>query len=243
MPCLKRITLLLFLATPMNRQGAFASPSRIGRGVRESVESERMVDGVDPAQAETDRTLQIVSPGVLPRIWDRIRIEFDTTPLEAQRGFGVQRIQQIDRIVNDILPVAKERWEELLMVPRASSGILRRAAACGSTVGEALQEDTLFPDADLVIVVNGETCQGSTLAYATPCAYDRWDRPIVSLITFCYNAVQTADAEVASRYTGSDLRDQYSRWTNITFNPDHLAISLLYVTLHEVAHAVRIKKV
>lgn len=186
------------------------------------------------------RDLQIVSPGDRSREFSRIRIAFDTRPIE-QRGSTDQNTQ-IDRIVNQILPATAAKWEHHLMVEPVVGSIPVRQSSCGGRFQNALQGDVEF-EADLVVVVSGEDCPpelAGAQAYATPCAFDQLDRPIIGLITFCLNSRSLSPTGQAEQYTGFSIQGQFSSWTGTTFRPQHVSgDSLLFrIALHELAHAL-----
>jgi hypothetical protein len=104
----------------------------------------------------------------------------------------------------------------------------------------------LYTDADIVIIVGGDPaaiCDAGTLAYAFPCNIDTtFDRPITGTFNFCLaklssTSLQISDGmSVLQQLSASNIPAYYSQYTKATFYPASLGISILDVTVHEVAH-------
>jgi hypothetical protein len=85
-----------------------------------------------------------------------------------------------------------------------------------------------YPDADLVVLVTGESgtlCEtAATLATARPCELDQYDRPVVGTINFCLGRTEKPHLPSVN---GIDISAAYAAKTNATFRAGHLPISLL----------------
>ena len=179
-----------------------------------------------------------------------IRIQFDTRVLDSVYGLGDSDVDaKIDFIKSTILPQTAQKWSQHLYVTPIMSSITPifiGPESCNGWYSNFLSTSISYTDADLVIVVGGDPdnlCSGSTLAYAVPCSFEATlDRPVTGTFHFCLaklssTSLQIGDGtSVLQRLTGSNIPSYFSVYTNATFYPERLSISILDVTVHEVAH-------
>lgn len=189
---------------------------------------------------DNDRNLQLVSPRDRPRTYQRLRIEFDTRPILAMRGRGDERDAEIERIVSRVLPLTASLWEQHLAVQRTRNGVPVFQETCFGLFEDVLDRDVIFPDADLVVLVNGEECEGGALAYASPCGFDQYDRPITGLMGFCFSSSIEPESVSATSYTGISVSAEIGRYTGAQFRGDHLGVSLVGIAQHEIAHILAV---
>lgn len=210
----------------------------------------------DRRRPKARRNLQLVS-GDRPR--EPLRIQFDTRAIESLRtgnnattnsSLGTSNVDsKIDTIVNRILPHAAEKWAQHLSVRSVRSPFVVGPNECQFQYASLLTYDVEYTDADVVIVVAGEVrgdvenlCDGSTLAYARACDLDQVDRPIVGVITFCLDRDTTEDGfligTLPDNLLGINVAEFYQVYTGATLRATHLRLSLLEITIHELAHVL-----
>ena len=202
-------------------------------------------------QQQSDRSVQEQNNSSTPTIsYEPIRIAFDTRVLDSLYGLGNTDVDaKIDFIKSTILPQTIQKWAQHLYVPPVISSITPIVIGpdfCGGLYRDFLTFDVPFTDADLVIAVGGDPaqiCSEGTLAYAFPCNIDTtFDRPITGTFNFCLaklssTSLQVSDGtSVLQRLSNSNIPAYYSVYTNATLYPEKLGISILDVTVHEVAH-------
>ena len=182
--------------------------------------------------------------------YEPIRIAFDTRVLDSLYGLGNTEVDaKIDFIKSTILPQTAKKWAQHLYVPPVVSflsPIPVGPETCGGLYSDFLTSSIQYTDADLVIIVGGDPsqiCAAGTLAYAFPCNIDtRFDRPITGTFHFCLAKLSSTSLQVSDgtsileSLSGSNIPAYYSAYTNATFYPEKLGISILDVTIHEVAH-------
>jgi hypothetical protein len=209
--------------------------------------------GTNKSSNHTDRILQdntntTTSDGL---IYQPIRIVFDTRVLDTLYGQGNTEIDsKIDFIKNTILPQTSEKWlQHLYVVPVSSSvPIIIDSNTCGGLYQPFLSTSISYTDADIVVIVGGDPAMicdtgPGTLAYAFPCNIDtQFDRPVTGSFNFCLSRLGTStsvavdDSILQALSPNLDIPQFYSVYTNTTFYPERLTISLLEVTVHELAH-------
>jgi Leishmanolysin len=184
--------------------------------------------------------------------YEPIRIAFDTRVLDSLYGLGDTEVDaKIDFIKSTILPQTAQRWSQHLYVTPVMSWItpiVIGPESCGGGYANFLTSTIPYTDADLVIVVGGDPdnyCSGGTLAYAIPCSLDSTlNRPVTGTFNFCLAKVSSTSLQIGDgtsalqRLTGSNIPSYYSAYANTTFYPERLSISILDVTVHEVAHVL-----
>jgi hypothetical protein len=192
-----------------------------------------------------DRTLQTdTSNGNF--VYEPIRIQFDTRVLDSLYGVGDTAVDaKIDFIKDTILPAAAQKWTQHLYVRPTQFGVPIGPASCFFSYSTILTTNVTYTDTDLVIVVGGDPggiCDGGTLAYAIPCGLDViTERPIIGTFNFCLEQVTTSvvvggETTILDMIGGTDVTRYYSIYTNTTFQADRLGISLIDITVHEMAH-------
>ena len=183
-------------------------------------------------------------------IYEPIRIVFDTRVLDSLYGLGNFDVDaKIDFIKSTILPQTAARWAQHLYVPPIMDTITPITIGpqtCAGLYSDFLTSNIQFTSADLVIVVGGDPaqiCSDGTLAYAFPCNIDQmFDRPITGTFNFCLDKLSSSSLQVSDgssileRLSVSNIPAYYSIYTNATFYPERLGVSILDVTIHEVAH-------
>ncbi len=179
-----------------------------------------------------------------------IRIAFDTRVLDSLYGLGNTDVDaKIDFIKSTILPQTAQKWAQHLYVQPIISTvtpIIIGPQVCGGFYSAFLTTDLQYTGADIVIVVGGDPdqiCADGTLAYAVPCNLDTTlDRPIAGTFNFCLAKVSSTSLQIGDGIspldllTGTNIPEYYSAYTNTTFYPENLAVSILDVAVHEVAH-------
>lgn len=166
-----------------------------------------------------------------------MRIHFDTSRLESRFGEGDETDVEISKIIDEILPAAAAKWSQHLsvLVPvDSSSGIVLPAHECD--LSEWTNETTVF-NADLVILVGGDAndnCGPKQLAYARPCSLDSLtDRPITGAMEFCLNLGNRTFRPLIYEF---ELSPYFQNATGAVFREDHLHVTLLEITVHEMGH-------
>jgi Leishmanolysin len=199
-----------------------------------------------------DRSIQEQSSNTTAITYEPIRIAFDTRVLDSLYGVGNTDVDaKIDFIKSTILPQTTQKWAQHLYVPPVISSItpiIIGPETCGGLYSGFLTTNVQYTDADLVIIVGGDPaqiCGDGTLAYAFPCNIDTaFDRPITGTFNFCLNKLSSTSLQVSDgtsvlqQLSASDIPAYYSGYTNTTFYPEKLAVSILDVTTHEVAHVL-----
>jgi hypothetical protein len=205
---------------------------------------------VGTATATTlDRTLQTdTSNGNV--VYEPIRIQFDTRVLDSLYGVGDTAVDaKIDFIKATVLPAAAQKWAQHLYVLPTQFSVPIGPASCFFLYSTILTTNVTYTDTDLVIIVGGDPggiCSGGTLehtlAYAFPCGLDEiTERPVVGTFNFCLEQVTTSvvvggETTILDMIGGTDVTRHYSTYTNATFQADRLGISLIDITVHEMAH-------
>jgi hypothetical protein len=186
------------------------------------------------------RQLQLVSGG---RPFEKLRIKFDTRVIKTFLGQSDALDGKINTIVNETLPAAAAQWARHLSIRSVRSPFVVGPRECQLEYASFLKDDVYYTDTDLVVIVAGDRgglyCNGRVLAYARACDLDQLDRPIVGVITFCLDRETTADGYLIGKLpnlNGVDLATFYEAWTGATFRAQHLRLSLLEITVHELAH-------
>lgn len=137
--------------------------------------------------------------------YDILRMRFLTEPLNSLRGQrSASTDAQIDSILNEVLPTVMRTWMTHLSVIPVQGAIPIQRNDCFGIYDGLIPNDVLVngvEDADLVIFVSGKNvmttsdgqrvgvCGPGTLAAATSCVLDQFDRPIVGFINFCLDEV------------------------------------------------------
>ena len=179
-----------------------------------------------------------------------IRIAFDTRVLDSLYGQGDTNVDaKIDFIKSTILPQTAQKWAQHLYVQPIVSTvtpIIIGPQVCGGLYSAFLTTNLQYTDADIVIVVGGDPdqiCADGTLAYAVPCNIDTTlDRPIAGTFNFCLAKLSSTSLQIGDGMspleflTGTNIPEYYSAYTNTTLYPENLAVSILDVAVHEVAH-------
>lgn len=186
-----------------------------------------------------DASKQDVSYSTRDSSYAPIRIKFDTTLLEARLGESMQRDSVIREIL-EALPQASAQWAKHLYTVPVRSAITVHPDVCFGIFGSALKQTSVL-EADLVIVVSGRdelidyngvstfpVCGGSTLALASACDLDQYDRPIVGFMNFCLDHDSSEEID--------NLQRPFGYFLNVDLNNEHIRISKKDVALHEMAH-------
>eukprot|EP00587_Corethron_hystrix_P002943 CAMPEP_0113302822 /NCGR_PEP_ID=MMETSP0010_2-20120614/3491_1 /TAXON_ID=216773 ORGANISM="Corethron hystrix, Strain 308" /NCGR_SAMPLE_ID=MMETSP0010_2 /ASSEMBLY_ACC=CAM_ASM_000155 /LENGTH=706 /DNA_ID=CAMNT_0000156709 /DNA_START=71 /DNA_END=2191 /DNA_ORIENTATION=- /assembly_acc=CAM_ASM_000155 len=108
--------------------------------------------------------------------------------------------KRIDFLVNSVLPATKRRWSEALRVVPVQ-GALRLLGWCPETPSKHIHEGVTGADLILYVNGNGKYCQQGTLAYASACELDQYDRPIAGSITFCLDTIDLGENNWVSQIT------------------------------------------
>jgi len=155
-----------------------------------------------------------------PDPFQRLRIHVDTSSLlKVASSTNTHYQQRIDFLVDHVLPATTKRWEDALRVVPVQ-GSLRLLGWCPESPSEHIRKGVDNADIILYVSGNGKYCQQGTLAYASACELDQYDRPIAGSITFCLDTVRlghfettvdTAVHEVAHILAFSDLLMPYFR--------------------------------
>ena len=135
----------------------------------------------------------------------KLRIRFLTEPLESQRNQSGEHDAAIETILNEVLPEVEALWTAHLNVVPVQGSIPIDSNVCFGAYADAnlIPTSTLnsgVNDADLVVIVSGSDellfygesyamCESGTLAAATSCVLDQFDRPIVGYINFCLDTI------------------------------------------------------
>ena len=172
-----------------------------------------------------------------------IRIEYDTRWIDRRRGENAHFDTEIDVILNEIIPQMSNVLADLLYIEHPynkTSEITVNYADCGVPEDDGnTTENWTIANVDLVVLIGGDAeqnCAPRQLAYARPCTLDRFtDRPILGKMEFCLN--QTATLRPPSIH-GIPLTPYYESFTGVSFQTDHLQISLLDIALHEMMHVL-----
>lgn len=190
-----------------------------------------------------DASKQDVSYSTRDSTYAPIRIKFDTTLLESRLGETAERDAVILDILNNALPRAGAEWAKHLYTVPVRSAITVQPDLCFGIFGSALQETTSVTGADLVVVVSGQdefidydgvstfsVCGGSTLALASACELDQYDRPVVGFMNFCLDHKSSTDVE--------NLQLPFSYFLDVDLKDEHIQIDKKEVALHELAHVL-----
>lgn len=132
--------------------------------------------------------------------YDMLRLRFLTEPLVSRLGESVALDAKINAILADVLPAVQRTWMSHLDVVPVQGNIPIQTSDCFGIFDNLIPPSILengVDEADLVVFVSGEdfittgdgkrndVCGTGTLAVATSCVLDQWDRPIVGFINFC----------------------------------------------------------
>eukprot|EP00977_Amphora_coffeiformis_P006737 scaffold1484_cov173-Amphora_coffeaeformis.AAC.15 len=188
-----------------------------------------------------DASKQDTSYSIRDSSFSPLRIKFDTRLLESRLGESLRRDNVIDEILN-ALPQAADQWARHLYTASVRGDIKLGKDMCFGIYGDALEE-TSFGGADLVIVVSAEdelvdydgvssfpVCGESTLALASACTLDQFDRPIVGFMNFCLDHDVSANVEY--------LQDIYQGFLDVDLKEDHIQIPKATIAAHELAHVL-----
>jgi len=174
-----------------------------------------------------------------------LRIFFDTRVIDAERNSSTVNNAKIDRLLNEVIPAVQDKWSRHLSVRSFLTGIPISSLTCLGEYAKYLQEPRFVEDFDLVIVVGADPqglCAPGVLAYAAACELEPvLDRVIVGTVNFCLDAIPVEGDIIGAQpslFLGADLASAYSARTGANFRQEHLTISLVDITVHELAHAL-----
>jgi len=142
-----------------------------------------------------------------------LRIHFITEPLlQTKNEDKPFRNQNIDSIVNDVLPEIADTWSSHLSVDAPDMYLSVANSVCFGFYDHVLPQTTpANSPADLIIVVGGEktlytssgltnpVCEKGVLSTAKACNVDQNERPVIGFINFC--------VEDRVAYSQQDLKD------------------------------------
>ena len=204
----------------------------------EAATRKRTLEEYDELQ---DASKQDTSYSIRDSSFTQLRIKFDTRLLESRIGESLKRDNVIYEILN-ALPVAVDQWARHLYTVSVRGKIAVEKDVCFGIFGDAFRE-TSFGGADLVILVSAEdklidydgvstfpVCGESTLALASACTLDQFDRPIVGFMNFCLDY----DVPVDTEY----LQDVYQGFLDVNLKEDHVLLPKSIVAAHELAHVL-----
>lgn len=237
---------LVVLATPA--QGSVSFFHDISREAHRHVELDygghhqrRRTQATSVFDEATDAATQDVSYSVRDTAHAPIRIKFDTSLLESRLGESAER----DSVINEILeslPMAAAQWSQHLYVDPVRSTIDVAPDVCFGIYGDQV-EPVSAGETDLLILVSGQeefaeedgeslfaVCGSSTLALASACTLDQFDRPIVGFVNFCLDHEVSSSVDFIQRvygnFLGTELRD------------DHIEVSQTEIAVHELGHVL-----
>lgn len=195
-------------------------------------------------ETTTDDSLSswLLYPSNTTNIQEPLRIHFVTELLEQRRGESLTMDAQITAILETALPQAAALWSRHLSVVPVASDISVTTNMCFGAFGAALQPVTVS-NADLVVIVSGQdfllnpngisaspVCLERSLAVASSCVLDQWDRPVVGFLNLCL------DNQVTVKDTDVFLQSAFSQKTGTTLRPTHVQTSTVDVLVHELGH-------
>ena len=188
-----------------------------------------------------DASRQDISYSTRDSSFSPLRIKFDTRILESRLGESLGRDNAIDEILN-ALPKAANQWARHLHTVSVRGDITVEKDICFGVYGNAFEEIS-FGGADLIIIVSAEDelfdydgvstfpiCGGSTLALASACTLDQFDRPIVGFMNFCLDHDVSENLEY--------LQDIYQGFLDVDLKDDHIQIPKASVATHELGHVL-----
>lgn len=170
--------------------------------------------------------------------FQQARIRYITEPLESRGGETLVTDKNIDAIMDSVLPMVRQTFEQHLKVFPVAGSIPINQDICSGLVDGLIPsalEGSGVDDADHVVIVTAQDifmdrngtetvfCRPGVAGSAFSCVLDQYDRPIVSLINFCLPDAVEEDQTPAS----SD--------ENVTASID--TGKYVVIGLHEVAHA------
>ena len=142
-------------------------------------------------------------------------------------------------------------WSSHLYVfPVANTITISNQSCSGVYAADIPASLTGVDDADLVIFVGADdNCASETLAYASPCSLDLFDRPVIGRINFCLDNIQ-------ENFRRLEEETHDNRKLNPWFLEDEIAYSTLdslgqnnptadttLLALHEVGHVLGVNLV
>lgn len=165
-----------------------------------------------------------------------IRIKFDTSAIQLRNDESTLHKVRVDTIVNKILPRMVDVWSSLLSVVPVTGNITLSSDSCFGFFPHILSN--VIKDADLVVLVSGyntfngkKLCGQNTLASASFCSMDQFDRPVIGFINFCLDNIESAlNNEINEIDTYEVLSSTQGYITKETED------RILGVAVHELAH-------
>eukprot|EP00521_Asterionellopsis_glacialis_P018203 CAMPEP_0195298606 /NCGR_PEP_ID=MMETSP0707-20130614/23867_1 /TAXON_ID=33640 /ORGANISM="Asterionellopsis glacialis, Strain CCMP134" /LENGTH=820 /DNA_ID=CAMNT_0040360781 /DNA_START=36 /DNA_END=2498 /DNA_ORIENTATION=+ len=150
-----------------------------------------------------------------------LRIHFITEPLlQTKTGDNSFRDQNIDHIVNDVLPEIADTWSSHLSVDAPDMYLSVANSVCFGFFDHALPQTTPADSpADLLIVVGGEdtlytssgltnpVCGNGVLSTAKACNVDQNERPVIGFINFCVEDRVTYSQRDLEDYTANAVQE------------------------------------
>lgn len=129
------------------------------------------------------------------KCYDPLRISLATHHLMSLVSTSPGTNAQINALVNEILPSVTSVWSEALYVVPVVGNLFHNQTTCGGAVVPESFKTEGVPDSDLILYILGlftgeGGCTGSTLAYAGPCEYDQFMRPIAGRVVICLDKIQ-----------------------------------------------------
>lgn len=113
---------------------------------------------------------------------EAIRITINTDELEKS-PLAQTYSAQIDELVNNIIPGSVNLWADKLNVVPVADNLFPSGPTCGEATIPANDIANGVAETDLIIYVVGKECNavgnGGIYAYAGPCEYDQFVRPII----------------------------------------------------------------
>lgn len=183
-----------------------------------------------------------------------IRIQYDTRMVQYKYNLTNETAikNEITNILYSILPQAAQIWSKHLYIQRPiqrdardeGNEISIDATDCGididldeTIVNLLFPNITTYTNVDIVFIIGADLqnqCNARQLGYARVCTLDLVsDRPLVGIINFCFGGTKSNRRPTIYNIP---LAPYYENYTGIQFQPDHLQISMLDVTLHEMTH-------
>ena len=191
--------------------------------------------------------------------FDTLRIRFITEPLQSRLGQSSDTDIQIRAILSEVLPAVQATWTSRLDVVQVQGNIPIRNEDCFGAFEGFLPSSLLesgVEEADLVVFVGGfdsmrfggdafEVCApGVTLAVATSCALDQFDRPVVGFINFCLSnsARRLEEDDATSNSLPKVEMPNLIAESDLEFNqgsvPDFDTVDTTLIATHEVGHVL-----
>lgn len=185
-------------------------------------------------------------------VYEPLRLQFITTPLQRRLGESAFLDQQIEEILVNALPDAAKVWSSHLSVYPALGSIQVSRNVCYNSFARDIDKTIEVSDADMVIIVSADdelssipVCGPRSLALGAACALDQWDRPIIGFINLCLTAEpETVELDlddlVAQAFKSANGFEPVGRRNGTIPVPapvaQHQGVDLTTILVHEFAH-------